>query len=100
MIIDDTPRCPRCGANPAVHHKMLGILPCESCTKSDRETTLAQPSEFATQTQLDRVKHERDVHAKDIIQPFTTGSKPNEAFVRAYGDKAKDYFTVEQLKKL
>lgn len=100
MIIDNTPVCPRCGKKPALHHVKYGVLPCEDCTQEDRSVKHGQPSEFATQGQLDRVKGERDLHSADILQPWTVGNKPNEEFIRAYPDKVDDYFDKDKLKGL
>jgi hypothetical protein len=79
---------------------MMGVLPCFRCQGEDRQTQLRKPPEFATQSQSNRVKEEREINAKDIIQPWTTGSKINPEFAQAYPDKVTNYFTEEQLKKL
>lgn len=90
-------KCP----NKARHHLRLGILPCLSCQTKDRETTLVHPPEFATQAQTNRISEERSKNAKDILQPFTgKNMDPSKEFVDAYPERARDYFSEKQLKRL
>jgi hypothetical protein len=42
---------------------------------------------------------EREDNYIDLIQPFI-GSRPNPEFAKAYPDRAKDYFTEDELKQL
>ena len=94
-------KCPRDGCkNEAGYSRKLGVLPCEECLAKDRQVKVTPPPEFATQSQTDRVRHEREIHKKDIIQPFTTGMRVNPEFAKAYPDRVDDYFTKEQLKTL
>lgn len=95
-------QCPREGcSNHARKHLSLGILPCLECQKEDRSTSLADQPEFATQTQTNRVQGERDKNAKDMLQPWIGKDQtPSKDFVDAYPDKAEDYFSKDQLKKL
>jgi len=91
--------CPECGREPAIIHMTYGILPGRICRDKDR-VELKRPPEFTTQTQTNRIQGERDKNSRDIIQPWTSKNKPNEDFVRNYPNRAKDYFTDEQLKAL
>lgn len=79
-----------------------GILPCEECQAKDRQGAgLNDLPEFATQKQTDRVQGERDKHSQDFIPPWVgKEQKPNPDFVKQYPQRAKDYFSKEQLSKL
>lgn len=37
-------------------------------------------------------------HQKDLLQPYI-GDNPNPAFIRAYPEQSKRYFTDEQIRK-
>lgn len=67
---------------------------CGSCW-----TEHAQPRHnSAAAYQLDR---EREDSARDIVQPWLPGGKPNPEFAHAYPRLAKEiYYTPEQLKEL
>ena len=94
-------KCPRCGKNPAIIDTTYGVLPCVQCQREDDDFAMTDPPEFYSQGKQDRVQHQRDVHAKDILQPFEGNkSKPNRDFVEAYPDKRDDYFTREEIEKL
>jgi Lhr-like helicase len=60
---------------------------------------IGRPPEFATNSQGERVRNERDTHSKDIIQPFI-GTKVNEEFARAYPGKINDNFDRNTLQSL
>lgn len=46
-----------------------------------------------------RRTNDREAHYKDLIQPYI-GGKMNKNFVKAYPDRARDYFTEDELKNL
>lgn len=94
-------QCPRTDCtNDAVIDPQFGVLPCLSCQKED-EGISAVHFFNATIGELDRKQHQRDVHGKDVIQPWETGgTKPNREFVKAYPDKAEEYFTKKELEAL
>lgn len=94
--------CPRIGCkNKANIDHTYGVLPCTSCQKKDEITInhVRRSPEFYTISMRDRIVHQRDQFAKDIIQPFD-GVKPNPEFVRAYPELRDQYFTPEQLKNI
>jgi len=93
--------CPRCDKNQALSDPSLGILPCQSCQDSDDGEKLESP-EFYNLSKAHRIQQQRDDHAKDILQPYLPGKDmaPNPDFLKAYPDRAKDYFSEEKLKKL
>jgi len=95
-------KCPRCNKEKAIFDTILGILPCEFCQAKDDELDKIETPEFYTLTKAGRIQKQRDEHGKDILQPYALGkdSKPNLDFLKAYPNKAKDYFKEEQLKKI
>jgi hypothetical protein len=94
-------KCPRCGKEDAIIHVQYGILPGEKCQKEDENDHLSKAPEFATISKHNRVTEQRDRFAKDILQPFEgKTNKPNLDFAKAYPEKAKDYYSPEQLSKL
>lgn len=96
-------KCPRDGCNnDAIIDTTLGVLPCQKCQDEDAETPINDSPEFYNATKQHRIQEQRDKHNADIMQPWASGKdvKPNPDFVKAYPEKAKDYFTPEQLSKL
>jgi len=96
------PTCPRGCKNLAIIDKTLGILPCAKCRKEDEQFVAPTTPEFYNMTKIQRVQQQRDMHDGDILQPYKHGKKmnPSPDFVRAYPEKARDYFSDEQLEKL
>lgn len=95
--------CPRQGCkNEANVDITYGILPCDSCQEQDDLEVLPDSPEFYNLTKIQRVQEQRDRHNKDILQPYLPGKdmKPNPDFVKAYPDKATDYFDRKQLDKM
>jgi len=94
--------CPRCNKGQAIEDPGLGILPCETCQASDDEMDKIESPEFYSLDKIHRIQRQLDMHGKDILQPYANGKdwKPNPDFVKAYPDKAKDYFSDDQLKKI
>lgn len=45
-----------------------------------------------------RIRRQQEDHRADMLQPYVNG-KVNMDFARVYKDKAKDYFTEEELHK-
>ena len=92
--------CPRTGCkNEAVVDKVLGVLPCLQCQKADSLPINRANPEFVSLSKSDRIQHQRDYGAKDLLQPFE-GNKPNPEFARAYPKLVKNYYTKEELKRL
>jgi hypothetical protein len=92
--------CPRCHKEAAILHPTLGVLPGKRCQARDtRVTANIRKPEFYAMTKQDRVNHQRDRNAKDILQPFD-GTKPNREFAKAYPERAHDYFKPSELKQL
>jgi hypothetical protein len=94
------PKCPRCGRNPATVDKTFGILPCDNCQDDDAAFHAPVVHEFYSHTKADRIQSQRDSHGADILQPWDTRGKPNPDFLKKYPDRAKDYFSKKDLKKL
>lgn len=93
--------CPRTNCkNEAIVDKTYGVLPCFDCQKRD---SLSAPvkigPEFVNISKSNRIQHERDVGAKDLLQPFS-GGKPNKEFAQAYPKLIKDYYSKEEIRKL
>lgn len=96
-------KCPRKGCqNQAVIDITFGVLPCVKCQAEDEKEQITEAPEFYNATKAHRIQDQRDKHNADIMQPWSPGKnqEPNPDFVRAYPDKARDYFTDDQLKKL
>lgn len=95
-------KCPRCGKEPANIDPTFGVLPGDKCQTEDAALDSPTTPEFYNLSKQHRVQEQRDAHGRDLIQPFIgkKGDQPNPDFVKAYPDKAKDYFTPEQLKKV
>ena len=94
-------KCPRQGCDhDAVVDKTYGILPCLICQNLDDEYDLLNTgSEFVNISKSDRIQHQRDYGAKDLIQPYV-GNRPNPEFAQAYPKQMKDYFSKEEIRKL
>ncbi len=94
-------KCPRCGKEKAIVDTRFGILPGKKCQARDSKVVIKRGPEFYSQTKQDRITRERDVNAKDILQPFVgKDHKANPEFVKAYPELATQYFTKDELKKL
>lgn len=92
-------KCPQCGKEAATIHPTLGVLPGPKCqARAGKHSPLRRP-EFYAMTKQDRVTHQRDRNAKDILQPFD-GNRPNPEFAKAYPERAPDYFKPNELKHL
>lgn len=95
--------CPRNNCkNKAIQDITLGVLPCQSCQDKDEGMDKYTAPEFYSMTQIHRIQSERDKHNGDIEQPYLPGKdmKPNPNFLKLYPDRARDYFSEEQLKKI
>ena len=94
-------KCPRCGKEEAIVDSKYGVLPGKKCQAKDSKTTIKRAPEFYSATKADRVTQQRDIGAKDILQPFVgKNHKPNPDFAKAYPNRAKDYFKDSDLNKL
>lgn len=93
-------KCPRENCqNKAQIDPQIGVLECQACQDSDSDLKPVSRPEFYSAHRADRITTQRDRFAKDIIQPFD-GNKPNRDFVKAYPERAKDYFSQDSLSKL
>lgn len=75
--------CPVCKKQKAITDPILGILPCEECTKRRRENTLPNPTEMVG----DQIKQDRDTYAKSIVQPFNSAGEFSSEYYEAYGTR-------------
>lgn len=94
--------CPRCHKEKSITHPQFGKMQGKKCRDKDRKLVgeITTPPEFATGSQADRIQEDRLKHEKDILQPFNMDNTPNQDFIRSYPERAKDFFTQEQLEKL
>lgn len=93
-------KCPRKGCkNKATLHPTFGVLPCDICLAKDALQKTEDLPQFATISQGERVRTQRDKNAKDILQPFN-GNKINPEFAKAYPNRVKDYYSEDQLESL
>jgi hypothetical protein len=93
-------KCPRTGCkNEAMVDQVYGVLPCKQCQAKDAEFKHSSGPEFVCLSKSDRIQHERDVGAKDILQPFVS-NKPNPEFVKAYPELIDNYFSREEIKNI
>lgn len=94
-------KCPRRGcSNEAMVDKVFGVLPCPVCQARDASSRLLKLGpEFVNLSKSDRIQHQRDYGAKDLLQPFIS-NKPNPEFVQAYPELIDIYFNKEEIKKL
>lgn len=93
--------CPRCGKEPAIIDPSIGVLPGKKCQTDDEKINIKEHPEFYTLGKQHRIQQQRDSHNADTLQPWIgKDNKPNPDFVRKYPEKAKDYFSSEQLKKM
>ena len=94
-------KCPRKNCqNKAVIDKTYGVLPCQKCQAEDMAAgPLKMGPEFVNISKADRVQHQRDYGAKDMLQPFVS-NKPNPEFAQAYPELLDKYYTKEEIRKL
>ncbi len=94
--------CPRCHKELALEDPTYGILPGENCQRDDEVRPNVDLPEFVNQSKADRIGEQRDKFDGDMMQPWAEGKdqKPNPDFIKAYPDRAKDYFSDEELNKL
>jgi hypothetical protein len=94
-------KCIRKGCkNKAIIDRVYGVLPCSSCQKKDEEFSIhRKPPEFYSLSRMDRVTRQRDKHSKDMI-PVWWKNKPNPEFAKAFPNKAREFYTKEELSKL
>ena len=94
-------KCPRTGCNnEAIVDKAYGVLPCQECqTKDEKTAPVKAGPQFVNLNKADRVQHQRDYGAKDMLQPFIS-NKPNPEFAQAYPDLIENYYTKEEIRKL
>ena len=92
--------CPRLNCpNKAVIDTYFGVLPCNVCLSKDLELKPVSRPEFYSVQKMDRIVCQRDQFDKDLLQPFN-GTNMNAEFAKAYPNRAKDYFSEEQLSKI
>jgi len=93
-------KCPRCQKEPATIHPFYGVLPGVKCQAKDAKgVRVMRGPEFYAHTKAYRIQSQRDRFAKDLLQPYE-GKGPSRDFVKAYPDKATDYFKKDELTKL
>lgn len=64
---------------------------CEICLG------LARKEVPASSTRVDfRIRRQQEDHRKDLLNPYKNGY-PNHDFIKAYPDKAPNYFTEKQI---
>jgi hypothetical protein len=85
--------CPKCKRNPAPIHPQYGVMWCDDCNKAKPPIRGHYP-EFVP----DRIKHDRQKFAKDLLQPWRAG-EPSREFINAYPEKAKKMFTNQELRR-
>ena len=90
-------KCPRCQKNKAGYHKTFGVMLCDSCSKDDEQVSFRRSPEFWSITKMDRIRTDREVNAKDILQPWNADGKPNSDFIKAYPDEARNYMSRDQI---
>lgn len=96
------PKCPRTKCKNNAHiDPTYGVLPCKKCQAKDTKKVkkVRNAPEFYTLSERDRIIHQRDRFAKDIIQPWIN-NKPNPEFVKAYPEMRDTYFSEEQLREI
>ena len=88
--------------NNAIIDPTFGVLPCQKCQDEDALTPAAKAPAFYSITKLHRIQQQQDQHDAEIMQPWMPGKdqKPNPDFVKTYPERAKDYFSDEELKGL
>lgn len=96
------PKCPRCEKESAIVDPTYGVLPGRKCQKDDAKVVVARNPQYYTIAKHSNIQDQRDKHDGDIIQPWSPGKdpKPNPDFIKAYPEKAQDYFTDEELEKM
>ena len=102
MLKNKIIKCPRCAKESAIIDNRFGVLPGKKCQSEDAEFQVANAPQFYNLTKLHRIQRQRDQYDGDILQPWLPGKdqKPNPDFIKRNPDRAKDYFTDEQLKGL
>ena len=92
--------CPRCGKEPAIVDKTYGVLPGKKCQARDAKSAFLKIGpQFVNISKSDRIQHQRDYGAKDLLQPFIR-NKPNPEFVRAYPELIDNYYNKKEIKNL
>lgn len=90
--------CPVCNkeaiklTSAVVNNKYLSDR-CDACLS---KLVTEQPTSSTNKDY--RIRRQQEDHRADMLQPYVNG-KVNMDFARVYKDKAKDYFTDEQLRK-
>ncbi len=79
-------KCLVCLKGNARRVEPYGWLPCESCTKRQRE--ISKPKTTVEVT-TDQIREDRKVFKKDLYQPFRQGELSKE-YVEAYPDRVKE----------
>ncbi|MBU0598681.1 hypothetical protein KKF61_06915 [Patescibacteria group bacterium] len=92
-------KCPRKNCkNDATIDKVYGILPCEECQVRDSEIRITKSPESYSLAKSHRIQKARDVHAKDVVQPFMS-NKPNPDYFKIHPDQIDKHGVREELKK-
>ena len=93
-------KCPRITCkNEAIIDSVFGVLPCVSCQKKDEAWSLKKLPEFYSLNRMSRVQRQRDLHEKDMLQPFEK-NKANPDYFKAYPNQVDQYGVREELAKV
>lgn len=92
-------KCLQCAKRKAIKHPNLGYIPCVKCQQESEDTVIKKSPHLLALSKRDRVQHDQDTNAKDILQPFIN-NKPNRAFYEAYPEYRDNYFKDMDLKDM
>ena len=86
------PKCPECQKNPALIHKIYGILVCHSC--QDNTLIVSKNHEFTSSS----IKQQRVEYGRQMVQPWHEGYLSKE-YVEAYGTAKLEGVTKQDVKQ-
>ena len=93
-------QCPRKNCeNKANQDRVYGVLPCKSCQLKDSKVRIVRSPETYSLAKSHRIQQARDLHAKDVVQPYMS-NKPNPDYFKIHPDQIGKYGAREELKKL
>ena len=90
--------CPRCMKYPAIIHDQYGVLPCDNCKARSEGFT----NKSRKYWQPDYIKKQQEKFHPDFVQPHITQNGKlavNPEFVKLYPDKARTFYTPEEMKQ-
>lgn len=90
-------KCPRCNREPAIIDPVYGTLPGKNCQSQDSKIKIHKKLETYSLAKSHRIQQARDLHSRDMVQPYMSG-KPNKEYFQIHPNQIKSYGVEEELK--